>query len=168
MKKFIVTLQVFLMPLLLAPVVLADDECEAAVDAAASMNVNQKECDYSDKGLNGFLHKAFKKSNEGAVLETTEKSTTSLTGAPEENSNPAPQSPVKSYALTENKQPIKKVRVFSLEVEVDQWAHLPVVRAQLLPKALERCGKGFSITGEHYRSLSMGRVELQLQFECDN
>lgn len=51
---------------------------------------------------------------------------------------------------------------------IDQWANLPVARAQLLPKALEQCGKGFSVTGEHYRSLAMGRIELRLQFECDN
>lgn len=134
----------------------ANKECEAAVDAADSMNVNQKECDYSKEGLNGFLQKAFKKGDEGAVLETgsaTEKSVTA-------EKNPA--------VLKANKETGKTVgKEFSLSVEVDQWANLPVARAQLLPKALEKCGNGFSVTGEHYRSLGMGKIELEMRFLCD-
>lgn len=167
MKPIIFTMQLLFISSLLTSAAFADDECGAAVDAADSMNVNQKECDYSDKGLNGFLHKAFKKGNDGAVLETTDSNPSSLASAQEENIQRNSSASVKSYALTESKQPVKKAQGFSLEVEVDQWANLPVARAQLLPKALEKCGKGFSITGEHYRSLAMGRIELQLQFECD-
>ena len=130
---------------------LAEEDCDPAVDAADSMNVNQRECDYSDKGLNGFLQKAFKKGEDGAVLET---------GSAEKASSTKVQ-PVLAKAQ------INEGQYFTLSVEVDQWANLPVARAQLLPKALERCVKGFSVTGEHYRSLAMGRIELRLQFECD-
>lgn len=134
--------------------VYADDDCVAAVDAADSMNVNQKECDYSDKGLNGFLQKAFKKGDEGAVLQTgsTEKAAA------------APVQTVSGQSLKLQKSSDSN---FNFKVEVDQWANLPMARAQLLPKALERCGNGFAIVGEHYRSLAMGRIELTLSIQCD-
>lgn len=129
-----------------------EEECVAAVDAADSMNVNQKDCDYSDKGLNGFLQKAFKKGEEGAVLETSSAE------------KPAAEAIKPGLAKAQKSDS----QYFTMTIEVDQWANLPVARAQLLPKALEQCGKGFSVTGEHYRSLAMGRIELRLQFECDN
>jgi L-lactate utilization protein LutC len=129
-----------------------DKECEAAVDAAGSMNVNQKDCDYSKEGLNGFLQKAFKKGDDGAVLET---------------GDPAEKPLRNASALQANKASAKPAKEFSLNVEVDQWANIPLARAQLLPKAMEKCGQGFAITGEHYRSLAMGRIELGLQFICD-
>lgn len=134
----------------------AKKNCEAAVDAADSMNVNQQDCDYSNEGLNGFLQKAFKKSEEGAVLETT--------GTEKNTVTPAAQEMLVQGLRTTNN---KIEQNFMLRVEVDQWANLPVARAQLLPKALEKCGNGFAIIGEHYRSLTMGRIELALTFQCD-
>ncbi|PUA30542.1 MAG: hypothetical protein B0W54_08680 [Cellvibrio sp. 79] len=135
-----------------------EKECEAAVDSADSMNVNQPDCDYSDKGLNGFLQKAFKKGEEGAVLETG-----------------SPAREVDGAAVAANPSALQKSKVtdnsgdknFTLSAAVDQWSSVPAVRLRLLPKALEKCGEGFAITGEHYRSLAMGRIELSLQFECD-
>lgn len=134
--------------------VFADDNCEAAVDAADSMNVNQDDCDYSDKGLNGFLQKAFKKGSEGAVLETGTK-----------NSVDEEKSAV-SIAAEQAKKNIPTAESFSLSVEVDQWASVTLARAQLLPKAMERCDKGFSLEREHYRPLAMGRIALSIEFIC--
>ena len=130
-----------------------DADCVAAVDAADSMNMNQKECDYSDEGLNGFLQKAFKKGEDGAVLETATQKDAAGT---------ATAQPVQTLGAAKDTD-----RNFRLRVEVDQWANLSVARAQLLPKALEKCGAGFSIVGEHYRALAMGRIELALSFQCD-
>jgi hypothetical protein len=129
-----------------------EEECDAAVDAAESMNVNRKDCDYSDKGLNGFLKKAFKKGDEGASVNTDKVSAQ------------ANLQPLNTQAANIQNDTDKN---FLFRVEVDQWANLPVARAQLLPKALEKCGKGFSIIGEHYRGLPMGRIELALTFQCD-
>ena len=136
----------------------AEDECLAAVDAAESMDVNRKDCDYSDKGLNGFLQRAFKKGEEGATLNTA-----NATSANQVDNQKAP--PATNAQPADARQDTDKN--FLLRVEVDQWANLPVARVQLLPKALEKCGKGFSIIGEHYRSLAMGRIELALTFQCD-
>lgn len=131
--------------------VYADDKCGAAVDEADSMNVNQKGCDYSDEGLNGFLQKAFKKGEGGAVLET---------GA--EKSVPAADNP----GLKKSNKTLPKSAYFSLNIEVDQWANVALARSQLLPKAMEKCVKGFSIQSENYRPLAMGRIGLNIEFIC--
>lgn len=144
--------QLTIILLLLSASVLAEEkskECVPAVDAADAMNVNQKECDYSNEGLNGFLQKAFKKGEDGAVLETS--------AAAEKKSSESKK--------TEKNKPSE--RIFSLKVEVDQWVNLPVARAQLLPAALEKCGNGFSVTGERYRSVAKGQIELSMQFSCE-
>lgn len=148
-------LAIFWVGLCVAFPVVADDTCEAAVDAADSMNVNQQDCDYTDKGLNGFLQKAFKKGSEGgAVLETAAENPVdekmSATGG-------AQNLPRKS---------IQTKKVLSLSVEVDQWSSVVLARTQLLPKAMEQCANGFSVEREHYRPLAMGRISLSIEFIC--
>ncbi|HSC66776.1 MAG TPA: hypothetical protein VLC79_03725 [Cellvibrio sp.] len=128
----------------------ADDNCASAVDAADSMNVNQKDCDYTNEGLNGVLHKAFKKGSEGAVLETAEA-----------KSAVAPVAAV--AAVQTNKVTDTNL---SLRVEVDQWSNVALARTQLLPKAMEKCPKGFSVQRENYRPLPMGRIDLTIEFTC--
>jgi hypothetical protein len=131
-----------------------EHECEAAVDAADSMNLNRKDCDYSDKGLNGVLHKAFKNGSEGAVLKTaTENSIDEK--MPETGG--AKNLPSKS---------VQTKKMLSLSVEADQWSNVGLVRTQLLPKAMEQCTKGFSIIRENYRPLAMGRISLSIEFIC--
>lgn len=128
----------------------AEEECANAVDAADSMNVNQKDCDYSDKGLNGFLQKAFKKGEEGAVLNTSS----------EVNSE---QAAIKVAAEENNATSIDKT---VLIVEVEQWANVVLAKTQLLQKVMERCNKGFNVQGETYRPLPMGRIQLSLEYQC--
>jgi len=145
---------IFWVGLCVAFPVVADDTCEAAVDAADSMNVNQQDCDYTDKGLNGFLQKAFKKGNEGAVLETAAE-------------NPADEKmPATGGAQNLPRKSIQTKKVFSLGVEVDQWSNVALARTQLLPKAVEQCANGFSVERENYRPLAMGRISLSIEFIC--
>jgi hypothetical protein len=136
------------------PVSANERSCEPAVDAADAMNVNQQDCDYTSEGLNGFLQKAFKKGNEGAVLETGTK-----------NASDEKQSTVVAAAEQAEKT-IATAEFFSLSVEVDQWSSVTLARAQLLPKAMARCDKGFSIQHENYRPLAMGRIALEIKFTC--
>lgn len=144
----------WLMLLGVAIPISAKDDCEAAVDAADSLNVNQPDCDYSNEGLNGFLQKAFKKGNEGAVLETATN-----------RASDEKQSAVVTAAEQAQKT-ILTAEIFSLGAEVDQWSSITLARAQLLPKAMERCDKGFSIQHENYRPLAMGRIALEIKFTC--
>jgi hypothetical protein len=132
----------------------ADDACENAVDAADSMNVNQQECDYTDEGLNGVLHKAFKKGSEGAVLETAA-----------ENSLDE-KMPATGGAKNLPRKSIQAKKMFSLSVEVDQWSSVMLARTQMLPKAMEQCANGFSVVRENYRPLAMGRISLGIEFIC--
>lgn len=132
----------------------ADDTCESAVDAADSMNVNQKDCDYTDEGLNGALHKAFKQGSEGAVLETSVENSATAT---------------KQVAVIAGAQANKDIaaqKYLLLQVEVDQWPNVALARTQLLPKAMAQCAKGFSIVRENYRPLAMGRIALSIEFSC--
>jgi hypothetical protein len=128
----------------------AEEECANAVDAADSMNVNQKDCDYSDKGLNGFLQKAFKKGSEGAVLNTS--------------SEVSGEQAASKVAAEENISASREKTVLSVEVE--QWANVGLAKNQLLQKVMERCSKGFNVQGETYRPLPMGRIELSLEYHC--
>ncbi|WP_331350783.1 hypothetical protein [Cellvibrio sp. UBA7671] len=132
----------------------ADDTCENAVDAADSMNVNQQNCDYTDEGLNGVLHKAFKKGSEGAVLETA------IENSADE------KIPATGGAKNLPGNSLQAKKVFSLSVEVDQWSSVALARTQLLPKAMERCANGFSVIRENYRPLAMGRISLVIEFVC--
>lgn len=147
-------LAIFWLGLCVALPVSANDNCEAAVDAADSMKVNQDDCDYTDKGLNGFLQKAFKKGSEGAVLET------GVENSIDEEKSTA------GIATEQMKSRISAIKIFSLSVEVDQWPSVALARTQLLPKALERCAKGFSVERENYRPLAMGRISLDIEFIC--
>lgn len=131
-----------------------ESECGAAVDAADSMNMNQKDCDYTDEGLNGVLHKAFNKGNEGAVLET----------AAGNSANTTKQAAV--IAGAQANQTFTEPTYLSLQVEVDQWSGVALARTQLLPKAMEQCAKGFSVVRENYRPLAMGRIALSIEFSC--
>jgi hypothetical protein len=125
--------------------------CAAAVDAADSMNVNQiGDCDYSDEGLNGYLHKAFNNSKKQETAATTPKS---------KPAEAAVQSAAPSLAKPEAAQ-----RQF--KQEVDQWAGVNLARTQMMPKILGICDRGFRLISEEYRPLPMGRIELKLLVEC--
>jgi hypothetical protein len=134
--------------------VYADDTCKSAVDAADSMNMNQKDCDYTDEGLNGVLHKAFKQGSEGAVLETSVENSANATKQ------------VTVIAGAQANKNAAEPKYFSLQAEVDQWPSVALARTQLLPKAMEQCAKGFSIVRENYRPLAMGRIGLSIEFNC--
>ena len=139
----------------------SDKNCEAAVDAAASMNMNQPECDYSDKGLNGYLKRAFKKGEEGATLATDDPKATANENKIREDGNK-----LESSELKKSKPEKNSIKNFLLNAEAVQWADTSVVRTQLLAKAMEECGKGFMITEEAYRALAGGKLKLTMRFEC--
>lgn len=136
-----------------AALAYADEPCGNAVDDADSMNVNKAGCDYTNEGLNGVLHKAFQKGDEGAVLETSAEAPVKTT-----------QAAVVTAAQAGNAATEPQFLV--LQTEVDQWANVALARTQLLPKAMEKCVKGFSVARENYRPLAMGRISLSIEFSC--
>ena len=154
---------IFACAFLISTAVYAQDikNCEAAaVDAAASMNMNQADCDYSNKGLNGVLHKAFKRGEEGATLETNTDANTNKDLA---NKNNIQQS---SEKLEKNKSEKINAKSFLLNTEATKWVDTFTVRIQLLSNAMEKCGKGFTVLEETYRPLASGSLGLTMRFEC--
>ena len=145
----VLTLSVFC-----AAQVYAGENCESAVDAADSMNVNQKDCDYTDEGLNGVLHKAFKQGSEGAVLETAAENSV------------GDKKKVMTAAATQAKTDPAKIKSFLLSAEVNQWPDAALVRIQLLSKAMDKCTKGFSVENEQYRPLGAGKIAMGIEFRC--
>lgn len=125
----------------------AEEKCVPAVDAADAMNVNQPECDYSNEGLNGFLHNAFKKNEAGTVVAASGAVATTA-------------------ASTQNGANAAVGAVHELSVEVDKWSRVPDMRNQLLPKALEICPDGFIVKGERYRPRAQGKILLVIEFSC--
>ncbi len=136
LKKYCVTV-FFTLGLCAVNMAFAEENCEAAVDAADAMNVNQKPCDYSDEGLNGVLHKAFA-NNSAKNSETIAEASVSSAGSP----------------------------TFLLRAQADQWVNVGPAKMQLLPQALAQCENGFRIVAEEYRPLKMGKIEITLQGVC--
>lgn len=131
----------------------ADEPCGNAVDDADSMNVNKPDCDYSKEGLNGYLHKAFSKNEEGGAV---------LAAAPAASLAAASGS---STTVAANLN-TEVSAVHKLSVVVEQWSLVNEARSQLLPKALELCTSGFSVVRENYRPKGMGKIALTIEFSC--
>ncbi len=132
----------------------ADEPCGNAVDDADSMNVNKPDCDYSKEGLNGYLHKAFNKNEEGGAV---------LAAAPAAVSMAAAGGSSTTVAVNGNTE---VSAVHKLSVDVEQWSLVNEARSQLLPKALELCTSGFSVVRENYRPKGMGKIALTIEFSC--
>lgn len=138
MTKYLLLLSLCISSVIV-PIAVAEEDCVAAVDAADSMNVNQKPCDYRDKGLNGLLHRTFanqSKANAEVVEDT-------------------------AVSVADLKSP-----TFLLSGQSDQWANVQLTKMQLLTRASALCDKGFRVIAEEYRPLKMGRIETSLQCIC--
>ena len=137
-----------------AVMVYADEPCRNAVDDADSMNVNKPDCDYSKEGLNGYLHKAFNKNEEGGAVLAAAPAAVSLAAAGGSSTTVAANVNTEVSA------------VHKLSVDVEQWSLVNEARSQLLPKALELCTSGFSVVRENYRPKGMGKIALTIEFSC--
>lgn len=140
-------LAIFLLALCAVLPVFAEEECVPAVDAAEAMNVNQPECDYSDEGLNGFLHNSVNKKETSTAVVASGTATAT-----------------QAQAVAGTHTDISAVH--ELSVEIAKWSRLPDVRAQLLPKAMDICPDGFAIKGERYRPRAKGNILLVIDFTC--
>ena len=148
MKKILTTF----MLLLLAHTAYADeDECPAAVDVAESQNHNlYKNCDYSDKGLNGVLHRALAgKKNE--VSEDEKPQETKSTNA----------QPVEKNQKVAEKSETQKTGEFNSAQQ------LQLVKFSLLEKLALECTKGFVVEGERYLPIINSKaMKLEFIYHC--
>lgn len=135
--------------LTLANIAYADeDECPAAVDVAEAQNQNlYKNCDYSQKGLNGVLHRALagKKSDDNDNETDSESSKT-----------PAE----KNQKVASKTEPLK-------EGEFGSAQQLQSVKFLLLEKISLECPKGFVVESERYSPVPNNKtMKLELAHHC--
>jgi hypothetical protein len=123
--------------LMLVSVASIADECEAAVDAAESMNVNARtDCNYEKSGLNRVVHQLFKKEQQSSVAKS------SASGAPANTPTASSVSPL-----------------------IDSAEQLAISRHALLSVISQECTHGFRITDELYIPVD-GKLRLKLLYEC--
>ncbi len=152
LKKFIVCLCLFFS----LAAVANEDECEAAVDAASRVNPNEdKNCDYSNTGLNGVLHRAFAKKQTEDGKAVDEKNSAEIS-----NTVVAPNSSVSGEAA----KLVSSGKVGSAEFASAQ--ELERVRYELIKQAQKACSKGFVVQGERYLPIVSSSMRLELLYYC--
>lgn len=113
------------------------EECEPAVDAAESLNVNaSNDCDYKDTGLNGAMHRWFKR-------EQVSSSSTSSSQAIAANTR----------ASIKMSPPVKDAE------------SLATARYKLLLVISQECMQGFRITDELFLPVE-DKLTIRLLYEC--
>jgi hypothetical protein len=125
----------------------ADDECPSAIEMAEAQNHNlYKNCDYSERGLNGLLHRALAKKKESGDDETAQ------------DTKPAGSKSVVEK-ISENE--IRKTTDFNSPVQLQQ------VKFGALEKLAQECTNGFVIEGERYTPVSnSSALKLELIYHC--
>lgn len=129
----------------------AEDECPPAAEMAEAQNHNAyKNCDYSDKGLNGVLHRALAKKGESGEVTKEEKE-----------------------AKNESTKAVEKAQKNSdktVSLKDDEFAspqQLQSVKFVLLERLASECTKGFVVEGERYLPVTNSKaMKLQLIYHC--
>lgn len=138
-----------------------NEDCESAVDAADRLGSDvNKECDYSNTGLNGVLHRAVakkeksvvdKSSNAETIAETSSKNVKTIVGStPSDN------------ATTSAVKPL--FRMISAEFGTAQ--QLANARYELIRKVSQECTAGFALNKESYLSTENALLKLQITYSC--
>lgn len=113
------------------------EECEPAVDAAESLNVNSSnDCDYKDTGLNGAVHRWFKREQ---ISSSSASSSQSIAG--------------NTRASIKMSPPVKDAE------------SLAKARYKLLSAISQECMQGFRITDELFLPVEEN-LTIRLLYEC--
>lgn len=124
----------------------AEEECPPAADAAEAQNPNAfKNCDYSDKGLNGVLHRAWAKKTA------------------ESDNNEAPAQPKSDKAVVKEEVAPKDSLADS---EFNSAQQLQNLRFNLVQKAARECPRGFVVENEKFLPASGKMLKLELIYHC--
>ena len=144
--------------------VLAAEECPPAAEVAEMQNPNKyQNCDYSNEGLNGVLHRAFAKnkssSSESVTLEpATSESATSKSATSKKLVDKVATMPDAPSPSGQRQQTIK--------LTFENPSQLNELRSAHIVRLLANCKGRFEIVKELYRTLSVGNYELALQTQC--
>ena len=147
--------------LIVANTVYADevkDGCESAVDAADRLGSNANgDCDYSNTGLNGVLHRAIV--NKEKV--PTNKKVDAETKIEKLNLAASSESVKATAAVTAK---VNSPHVISAKFGAAQ--QLASVRYELIRRAAQECAKGFALDKERYLPTETQLLQLELTYSC--
>jgi hypothetical protein len=138
-----------------------DDSCESAVDAADKLGspIN-KECDYSNTGLNGVLHRAVV-NKEKVVIDKTSNNEVSVKASSKNMKTAADIVP--SDSATNN---VAKPLVRLISAEFGTVQQLATARYELIRTASQDCPIGFILDKESYLPAKNKLLKLQLTYSC--
>ncbi len=136
-----------------------DNECEPAVDAADRLgsDINQN-CDYSNTGLNGVLHRA---------LANTEKSSVEKKDLADAKLVPATTSvavQLSSSVSADNRASVPASLLTSNSFSNSQ--QFATARFELILKIRDVCIKGFVVDSESYIPSETKSLKLALAYRC--
>lgn len=128
----------------------AEEECPPAADAAEAQNHNlYKNCDYSNKGINGVLHRAMTKKK----LESDETTPPNKISDVKEDSN--------ITSVAEKNAGVQK------KPGINSAQQLQQLRLASLEKLAQECVNGFVVEGERYLPRpDSNALKLELIYHC--
>lgn len=137
--------KILLFSLLLTNLAFAVEDCPPAAEVAEAQNPNAyKDCDYSDKGLNGMLHRTFKKK-----ADSTEEA----------------KAPEKSAEVAVKEESVVAKNILA-KGEFNSALQLQSLRFALIQKASTDCPKGFLLESEKYLPMADKSMKLELLYHC--
>ncbi|MES2823954.1 MAG: hypothetical protein V4732_10165 [Pseudomonadota bacterium] len=138
-----------------------DNDCESAVDTADKLGSPiSKECDYSNTGLNGVLHRAVA-NKEKAVVDKNSKDKVNAEVNNKSLQTTTDIAPINS-AINNAVKPL--LRVLSAEFATVQ--QLVSARYDLIHRASQDCSSGFVLEKESYLPAENKLLKLQLTYSC--
>jgi hypothetical protein len=140
---------VLLLSLMLASLAYAEEDCPPAAEAAATQNPNAyKDCDYSNTGLNGMLHRSWKKKKE-----ESEEQESVAAGATK-------------GALAETTAEVTQTKNLLAKGVFSSAQQLQTLRFTLIQNSALECPKGFLLESEKYLPQPDKTTKLELQYHC--
>ncbi len=134
------------------------EECGPAVEEADKLAAGtDSNCDYTQKGLNGVIHRALS-SKDKSGQAGDQKIKDVKTNTPSSDNLKAP---------VERNQTALEGLGYPERGEFKSAEQLPQVKFALLEKVALECTKGFVIEGERYLATrSAGTLKLELIYHC--
>lgn len=128
-----------------------EKDCPPAAEVAETQNPNAyKDCDYSNTGLNGMLHRSWKKK----VEESEEQD--EIASSKSKNSSVEP-------GVKDNSLQTKAILAKGVFNSAQQ---LQTLRFALIQNALAECPKGFLLESEKYLPQADKAMKLELLYHC--
>lgn len=140
--------KILLLSVLMSSYVYAADDCPPAAEVAETQNPNAyKDCDYSNTGLNGALHRSWKKKMEQSDADEPDKKDAAV-------------------KMEQAKEEAIQSKNILAKGEFNSAQQLQNLRFGLIQKASTDCPKGFLLESEKYLPSADKAMKLELLYHC--